>query len=352
MQVNKVPVLIVPTVFYLLVMALDLLVIKKGDPFYAIWDVFLCGFALLSGYLIIVRGDERLISYVITVVIVAYTITAITTYAGTLFFPQASRSMTADPTLIDRYYPYNIGGFGFVYSLVLLHPFFVFFLRKRNRGAWAVLVSVISGLCVVEAEFTTAILLFFVSCVAYLFPPEADRQVVKRRVRAVVLLVVVVLVFLPVFLNWVSQWSFIPEDASEKITDIANLLQGEEADNVDTELRQMAYSSSWKLFLKNPVFGTSLFSSEEGGGHSFFIDLLAKWGLVGLTVVGCLLYCFWKWFQVLSQKQTVGYISVLVLLMIIVLQILNPTFWSFELGFAVPLFLFETVGRDTKTAVE
>ncbi len=348
-QANKVPILIVPVICYLLLLAAELLVIKNGDPFYALWDVFLCGLALLSGYLVIIRKNERVMTRLIWGMIIAYTITAATTYIGTLFFPQASRAMTAEPALFNLYYPYNIGGFGFIYSLVLLHPFFVFFLRKMNKTLPAVVVTVISGLCVVESEFATAALLFLVSCIVYFFPSQGSLQTVKRRIGFIVLFLIIVFVFLPAILNWISEWPIL-EGSAEKIADIANMLQGKETVGEDTELRRNMYLASWNSFLENPILGTSFFASEKGGGHSFFMDLLARWGLVGLAIVCALGGCLWKWYRTLSQRTVVGYVAVLSFAMVIILQILNPTFWSFELGFAIPLFLFVTADRERQEA--
>ena len=101
-------------------------------------------------------------------------ITCITTYYGNLKFPEASRAlatgMSESQDMMRIYQTANIGGFSFVYSMVMLIPILIYTWKQRKVFSHSILFGILSlGYIIVifftliEAEYTTAILLCILS---------------------------------------------------------------------------------------------------------------------------------------------------------------------------------------------
>lgn len=347
MKLTSMPLVLVSAVMYIILMLLEKTVLRQGNAFYALWDIFLAFIPFVMGPALIMQNDRKMIDTITCTLIISYSITALTTYVGLLAFPGASRIMAADSLAYHRYYPYNIGGFGFVYSLVLLHPLFVCLLKNKQKTGTAILLSLITGLAIFESEYTTATLLFIFSCMVYVLPLGKEPQIVRSRMLAIGLVAVISILFLPSLLRFISEWDAL-ESSAEKITDIANMLQGKRTTAEDTELRKLTYQASWDTFLSNPILGTSFFESSKVGGHSLMLDCLANWGLIGFSVFLFLLYCLWNFYKQVTRKSSYIYVVIIVFLSAIVLMALNPTFWAFELGLAIPILIervCESVGN-------
>lgn len=312
-----------------------------------IWLIFLDIMPVFVGCLIIYNEMDFAIKVLVPTIIASHVITGFTTYLGLLRFPEASRIMATGGTHFERYYVYNIGGFAFVYALVLLHPLFVGYFKLRNKYILSILTTAITGFCVFESAYTTAALLFILSCVAYFLPTKDGKKMNKTRVALIVAFLVVVLIMLPAFLEALSEWEPL-ERSSEKLKDLAGMLQGKETEGQALESRQEVYQKSWEIFKSSPIIGFGLFG-EKTGGHSYFLDTLAKWGLIGFTVIIVFFLSFFNEYKRLSNGSFVYYYALLFFVLLIILCGLNPKIWLYQLGFVVPLFLYH---MENKTPVE
>ncbi len=307
--------------------------------FNSIWSMFLSIFPVFVGCIVATNRMDSVIRKVVPTMIIVYTITAITTYVGLLRFPGASRILAADPLAYLKYYPLNIGGFEFIYSLVLLHPLVIYLFRKVKRLRYAIPFSVIVALCVVASEYTMGVLLFVLSLVAYLLPVNMSPVMTKRRLRRVLILVLIVCIFVPFILGFVSKFDFLGS-SGEKLLDISKLLQGELVeDDSDIAIRQNVYIKSFEAFLKRPVIGSKIFGSPTVGGHSFILDTLGNWGMVGLAMILALFFKFKKLYKKEFANREAGCFVVLFLMMVFILWGFNPKSWLFELGFMAPMLL-------------
>ena len=303
-----------------------------------IWSAFLLFLPVCMGVFIIYGKMDYIVRVAAPLMIVLYVITAITTYVGLLQSPEASRLMAADPTAYLRYYPYNIGSFNFIYSFVLLHPLMICVLKAKKMTLLAVALSVIGGLCVIQSEYTTATLLLMISCVAYLFPSNISKGKLYWRGYLAVIILVAVLLFLPAMLDALAELDMFLGSA-DKLHDVAGVLRGGKAEEASTQARIRVYQLSWETFLAHPIFGVRLFNLGKSGGHSFVLDTLAEWGVVGFSLVVVLYYCFRKMHRQISGNTVASYYALLFFGMVIVICLLNPHAWIFELGLGAPLLL-------------
>ena len=338
---SRVPILLIVTFFYAGFYIIDL-AIDNVPLLNMIWSMFLAIMPIFVGVIIVYNKMEYLVKFIVPLTLVTYAVTALTTYVGLLENPEASRLMAADPTAYHQYFPHNIGGFDFVYSFVLLHPLMICVLRRRNFWYFAVLISVIGGLCIVASEYTTATLLFLISCMAYFFPSKATKSQSRLRGYFIIFVSVIVLLFLPAIFDWMAGLELFSESA-EKLRDVANVLRGQESEAIATQNRLLVYEQSWTTFLKHPLFGAKALSLGTSGGHSFFLDILAEWGLFGFTLVATLYYYLHKLQRYICGDSSVSLYAMLFFLLVLIICALNPHAWLFELGFAAPMFLYYAV---------
>ena len=303
-----------------------------------IWSEFLEIFPVFVGCWLVINRMDKVIKVIFPVLLITYIITALTTYVGLEAFPDASRLLATGGTHYQTYFKYNIGGYGFIYSLVLLHPIFICFFKSRKKYIYSAIFTAVCVLCVFKSAYAMAALLFVVSCSAYLLPSSLDIKKVRRRMFVIAVLLVVVLIFVPAILNSLAQWDVL-EDSSEKITDISNMIQGSETTHADTEIRHKEYEKSWETFLSNPILGALIFGEGKTGGHSYALDFMANWGIIGLIIIICVFVGFGKLYYKVSNKTTVFYYGLLFLAIVVVLTFFNTQFWSFELGFAMPIVM-------------
>ena len=343
--ITKTPKLMIALLAFLILNICDQFFIgtvRLNEVVNIIWRIFLDVMPVFVGCLLVYNKMNFAIKVIVPTVIVTHIVTAITTYVGLLYFPEASRIMATGGTHFEKYYVYNIGGFSFIYSCVLLHPLFVGYFKLRGKYFWSALTTVIIAACVFESTYTTAALLFILSCIAYFLPSKIEGRIDKKRVFLITLFLLVVLLMLPMLLNALAEWDVL-ESSSEKLKDLAGMLQGKEAESQGTIARQNVYLKSWEWFKSSPIIG-----SGHSGGHSYFLDTLSKWGIIGIVIVIWFSFSFAKEYKKQSKGLSIYYYAMLFFVLVLILCVLNPKAWTYQLGFAAPLIIYSTVDLKSK----
>lgn len=242
------------------------------------YSIFVSFFPVLyavSGNLAIIDRNKFL-SFVYVVAFV----TAITTIIGTFTYESPCRELaTPDNIEIDRLYKSrNIGGYGFIYFLVLLNSIVLKDLIQK-KSIKSVVLFVTFGFCIVRSEYTTALLLFIVS-IGIVAVSFSKRFFVR----------IVILVF---FLASLSGIQGLLDSASSYFSDSSYMMSKRfemmsdyseygDADG-DLGIRMVLYYQSIGAFLHNPLGGRLLsFSQTPLGGHSEILDFIGNSGLLGL----------------------------------------------------------------------
>lgn len=303
-----------------------------------IWSVFLSVLPIFVGFVLVVNKKDQIINRIVPVIIISYLLTAITTYTGLAIFPDASRLLATGDDHYLTYFRYNIGGFDFVYSLTLLHPVIVGVLRFKKKPVWSLIFTLISGLCIFRSAYTMAALMFIISCLAYLLPVKENTKKAARQIKFFAFGLIFLFLIAPWVLDKIANWPFL-SDSADKIQDIANILRGLETSTDDAESRRNLYMRSWESFLTNPVFGSFFEESGILSGHSLILDIMAQWGILGLSVVIILFIEFGKSHKVFAGSSPIYNFTLLSLMTSAILSTLNPRMWTYELGFALPLFI-------------
>lgn len=271
-------------------------------------------------------------------------ITAITTILGTYAYEQPCRELaTPDNSNLDRLYKsLNIGGYGFIYFLVLLIPILIRdIIQEKNIFKIALLV--LFGFCVIRSEYTTALLLFIVSLgVVFLFNSKGFIQ--KTVIVALIVALAVNLQDLLINLSTV-----LGEDSFAIGSRLDSLADYSDTGDVsgDMESRQLYYFMSINVFLSNPFFG-KLFSNRIIGGHSEILDYIGGSGLLGLFFLFLLIQYLRKYTSLSKIRARDPYVKSTMVL-VIILALFN-TFLTPELFLAfliIPL-LIDNNSEDLK----
>lgn len=331
----------------LLAILLPFLVYELLTVFLNTNSLFLWGYRILLFLLPIILGcfilqkpsDE--ISGTAKLVFFTFAITLITTITGLIQYPGASRilatfSDSQDPDAI-LYSWHNIGGYEFVYMVVLLYPIVIL---AHKRGKINLLTTILISASIlalaIYSEYTTALLLFIITSVLHFMKRDLKPGHI---VFMAIVSIVAITFFNDFFVGLIEKLSDTVESEtmSERLEALAGGQKGlEESEDNRLEL----YMMSINTFLKHFFMGTFVLGYSNMGGHSFILDSLANYGLLGGFFVFSMYRKIYSTFY-LPYKDKMGYGYVLwVFIQAIVLSILNTGMWLEVLALFAPIFFY------------
>ena len=248
--------------------------------------------------------DEKTTMFLKNIALIAIFVTCITTIAGNNLLPGASRMMATgmadNPELLQSYYRYNIGGFDFVYTIVLLVPYMVYCIKtgKGIARLFYIVFLVAILYTVVMASYTTALLCSIIGMMTFFIPGNLSIRKVVQYMTVFVLLALLFKEILPLFFNWLAE-SIGEGEIATRLYDLSAAISGENlAEDSDISSRQELYTTEWHNFLSSPIWGTfKLF-----GGHSFLLGILSYYGIIGaLMSFAFLKQLYGKFFEIFKN---------------------------------------------------
>lgn len=281
-------------------------------------------------------------------IIMVYAVTSVTTIIGCINNSNAARLLATTATSQDAtavsFNWQNIGGFSFTYSCVLLYPLVIIaFKKKKLRLPFAVLFAAGAIALCVYTEYTIALMLVIFSSLFFFLPRDLTP---KKFFMYSVIGIVFVLVFSSVLASLMNIIGELIDNPTmgEKMTAVFG---GREAmDNLE-DRRMDRYMKSVEIFLTHPLFGCFIEGQTLVGGHSFILDLLARFGLVGGAVLVWMYRSIYKvFYKPLANSQDYGFV-VWVFIQPIILSLLNTNMWTEVLCMFSPCILIYIYGVDT-----
>ncbi len=342
-RLNQFPQFLIVLLFFTLFELLDYYGTAKSI-FLVGWSIFLDLFPLIIGYLLVRTKQDKLIDKIVSLVVITSIITAVTTIMGLQIFPNASRELaTGGELYVSRYYAYNIGGFSFIYSLVLIHPMLICRYKSKCKSYIAIFITIIFALCIFKSNYTTATLFFLISCFAYIIPDSNNKS--KKRLFGVIVIILSIVIYyrLPSILDYLSELPIF-EASSGKMSDLSNMLLGGEAIEYDTNARMLLFKQSWEAFLSNPLLG-SRFTGKSGGGHSYILDFAASYGIIGIIMLCAIYKALFNNLKRISDNSSIMIYTSFSMVIAIAMSFVNPDLWLYNIGFVTPLVAYSVVQR-------
>lgn len=303
---------------------------------------------VLLGYFYLYYKDNAN-SMLAIAIIIAVIITVVTTIIGLIRFPYAARVLATIATSDDpealKYDWNNIGGYTFTYTVVLLYPILIlaYKLKRINRLVFLITVAVIM-MMIILSEYAIALLLMIVSSVLFF----ATRRFNARHtfIFGIVLILSMFLLWggIEKLLLWLAE-NLESETLSERLTALAGGITGVE--NSESQ-RIDLFRKSLEAFTKSPVFGQLLNGKTISGGHSFILDTLADYGVLGgAALVLAYRNIYRYFFKPFSKSTGFGYV-LWAFVQTIILSTVNTGMWLTVLTFFIPLLLTLIYNSDNE----
>ena len=268
-------------------------------------------------------------------------ITCTTTIIGLIRFPMASRILATigesqDPVSV-KYNWNNIGGYDFIYTVVLLYPLLILAWKKKKiKLPIAIGLTVGIYAMVILSEYTIALLLIIISTALYFVPASFNKWgIVIMTVLGIFALIVL---WGPItdFLTWLAD-VLESDTVSDRLDGIAGGSEG--LDSLEDN-RMEPYRMSLQSFFASPLLGRILFNRGPGiGGHSAILDIMATYGIGGLVLLVFMYRAIYKYFlKEHSNKLGFGFV-IWFFIQAVLLSILNTGLWFFVLCVFGPIFI-------------
>ena len=304
-------------------------------------------FPLIAFYIMQNRSTQSKRN-VLLLVLIGYAVTCVTTYLGCLSYPGAARQMATGMSeegyLFNMYRQLNIGSFAFVYTLVLLLPIVLYVIRGQQKF-WIlfILFGIAAVMAIIEMEYTTALLLMLINFLLFFLPRYFNANDLKDKLWIFVVAGILVWFVLPSILDAIIP--YVSSDTmSSRLLDLSASLKGDVAQSQDGDMesRSELFMVSIKGFLSSPIWGTF----TKAGGHSFLLDTMSKYGLIGLGLL-IVMYkrAYTLFIKPYKSQPYFGYV-LFAFIMTLVLAVLNPKDNLLVLTFLIPLFC-ESYSNET-----
>ena len=250
-------------------------------------------FALLITYSRLKKDSNyiRSIYIIIGSMIVIRVILAILTEK---LFPGASRgSGTAgvlEEVLTDEAARIGVGGYVFMNALPFVILPLMFIMKTTNSNRKKVIILSLIGLLfysIIVTSWGTALIISFISFIIGFFLTNQRRLLISTFFLTL-MIIVVYTNSKEVFLGLSNAFSG-NQVLTHKINDIQESFETKQVTG-QVGTRSELYNRSLSLFRENPIFG----SNKEIGGHAFFIDHLARYGIVGTFLFLLIFYFIYK----------------------------------------------------------
>lgn len=284
--------------------------------------------------------------YLFTVFLFA--ITVLTTIIGSIVYTDSSRIMASgvageSGAQVLQYSKMNIGGYGFVYGLVVFLPF-LFYGARCLENKWIYIVLIIASIIAVVLTQYSIALVAIVALIAAVIVFTRKNTALSVAIAAVVILLFFLFKDLIADLLETITVLFY-ENGLNFLSDRLGLLVELLSTNVLTGhalVRQGLYQMSLDAFLVNPLAG-NLFEYHTLGGHSELLDILGAIGLFGFVFFALSMRSHVK--NIRLHKGTKAYkYCVFSLLLFVFIAMFNTVLTSSPI--AVSLFLLPVLVPD------
>ena len=220
------------------------------------------------------------------------------------------------------------------------------FKQKKIPLFFVILFAVAEFVLAVNTEYTISLMLILFSSLMFLLP----RDLTPKQ------FIIISVVGLVVVITFSSLVAVLMDHIGNLIGNkimaekMSSVFSGREAMEAMEDRRMVRYMTSVETFLKNPLFGcfTDGNFKSKIGGHSFILDNLAKYGVIGITLMFFMYKQIFKMFyKPLANIMGFGFVTWL-FVQPIVLSALNPGMWLDNLCLFAPILLITIFGVEKK----
>jgi len=263
-------------------------------PLVGINSRFMFFFPLYLTYYFHGKNENKCLCNLSKLVIFVLVLTSFTTMIGLEIFPGASRYLAvgqSDAYEMNDLMNYNIGGYGFVYSIVIALPLFIY-LIKLNKLNWLLILFPLG--CILAAQYMYALVLSVIAVIGSSFFKKINYITMAIFIISGCLCSVLLKEVLIDMIYYLTTAFSQYQNLEVRFQEIASFLQYGYAQG-DFDSRLDLYTNSINAFLDNPLIGTwgDTNAVHQIGGHAFILDVLGSSGLIGFSAFGLIIYKYY-----------------------------------------------------------
>lgn len=283
------------------------------------------------------KRKKRMLIYAFVLI----SVTIVTTIAGSYIYDNSSRIMSSGVTgnvgnEVFLYARMNIGGYGFVYSLVVLMPF-LFFRFKNSEYKWVYAIMIAGAIYTIfVTQYTIALAAVAGLIIALvIFSGNRSYKAIIGIISGVILVFLLRNVIMDVF-RAVEDFFYSKglNFLSDRLGLLIELLD-QNTISGDALVRSNLYEMSWDAFWENPLSG-NLAEYNTLGGHSELLDILGATGIIGFTIFAVVFSRHTKLINSLNNTDAYKY-CIFSLILFFFVASFNTVFTSSQI--AISLFM-------------
>ena len=252
---------------------------------------------------------------IFNLILVLCCITSITTLIGIFRFEEPCRALAKGTSaLTDYYQSLNIGGYGFVYALILLIPALLHKYKITKRKIYIGIILLFT-ICIIGASYGTAFVVFAIVMGVYLYLQIKCNVVIKT----IITFIIGIMVFSYDSWKQIVKWIYLilekigVESLSSRMEMVYRSLTID-SQVMHLEERVALREMSLDVFNKNPFLGNLELNNKQAlGMHSEICDMLGGTGIIGVLLFFILIaaIAYFLKRQIVSRDMRNIYISIL-----------------------------------------
>ena len=243
---------------------------------------------LIVSYIIVchieLSKDKRFVRKLVYFMLILLFIRYVSAIVVDLIFPNTARMIAGlgieNPSL---YYKIGAGSYSLINSGFLLILPLLYYQKNNNRKGCKVLIGIFLFVTIISTIVTNWATAVIFSLLALLIGGLIYSKIKKSFVLSIALIIVALYFSLNINLlvNKVDSINFKNPELYSRLTDIIYTFAGIEVEG-DLSVRRELYSISMNSINNNIIAGSM---NAPVGGHAFFIDYAARYGLIGFMLL-------------------------------------------------------------------
>ncbi len=289
------------------------------------------------------------LKWIVPIVLIMFIIWNYKTVETLIEDPTIARRIVRDDESIYPYLRQGVGGYNLVYPQVCLSPaIFMWILKaiKNNKLYFAVgvlwIVSYIQ--LILKAGYSIAIFATVIGLILSFFYNGKSGVVAFILATGIFAAIMFSILYIDDFRNWLLQ-TFDGTAVAKKINDLVATEESGAAEG-SIAMRMNRYMASLQVIVKYPIIGALW--RENGGGHSAFLDIVAKYGVFGGWFFIKSVCCVPNYYKTKVDRKHIMRLCNATLVVVMIVSMLNSLTYSVYCAILLlmPLFFEDIINWD------
>jgi hypothetical protein len=296
---------------------------RQFNGFRSIYGLFEMAFIPISIFIYAIdEFNEVQNKRIFNLIVFCLTLTLLSTQTALLFFPTIARSLSSssfDEDLRRNFSVYNIASYTLLFNYAVIAPIFLLISKTTDKKVFFISISALLVIVIVYAQLFSAFLILALNLIVFFLLKKFKIETIKSYFLLIFSLAIVAFLFLQsigLVFSYVGNYFDGLEQFNLKISEVSSILMGgevEEKSNIGGY--EMRREKTFEQFYESPYVGGNISS-----GHHFWIDNLAKFGILGSIPF---FFIFFYFFNFVKKQLVNPYLKIVYFHLIIVFMLIG-----------------------------